>query len=84
MKEATIYTAIDGAEFRSKDECLNHENQLIFEKSSIRLWNKYGEPITEFSADVCRCIKSVIIASVNISFKQIQHFFCKHHNDHKY
>lgn len=51
MKETTIYTAVDGAEFRSKDECLNHENRLIFEKSSICLWDKYGEPITKISAD---------------------------------
>lgn len=65
MKETTIYTAVDGAEFRSKDECLNHENQLIFEKSSIRLWDKYGKPITEFSADTFDKVYFIYVGNDN-------------------
>lgn len=65
MKETTIYTAVDGAEFRGKDECLNHENQLIFEKSSIRLWDKYGKPITEFSADTFDKVYFIYVGNDN-------------------
>lgn len=65
MKETTIYTSVDGAEFRSKGECLNHENQLIFEKSSIRLWDKHGEPITEFSADTFDKVYFIYVGNDN-------------------
>ena len=71
MKEMTIYTAVDGAEFRSKDECLNHENQLIFEKSSVRLWDKYGKPITEFSTDTFDKVYFISNDDINLDLNTI-------------
>lgn len=57
MTEKITYIAFDDTEFEDEDECIAYENQLIFNKSSIELWNRYGSPITEFSPntfeDVC-------------------------------
>lgn len=65
MKETAIYTTVDGVEFDSKDECLKHENRLILEKSSIRLWDKWGNPITEFSADTFDKVYFIYVGNDN-------------------
>lgn len=65
MRETTIYVAADDTKFESKDECLRHENQLIFEKSSIRLWDKHGVPITEFSSDTFDKVNFIYVENDN-------------------
>lgn len=51
MTEKTIYVAFDNTEFEDEDECIEYENQLLFNKTSIELWDKWGDSITDFSSN---------------------------------
>lgn len=51
MREKITYIAADDTEFDDVKECEEYENQLIFNKTTIKLWDKGGNPITEFSSN---------------------------------
>lgn len=51
MREKITYIAADDTEFDDVKECEEYENQLIFNKTTIKLWDKEGNPITEFSSN---------------------------------
>lgn len=61
MTEKITYIAFDDTEFEDEDECIAYENQLIFNKNSVELWDRYGVPITEFSSNTFENVCFILV-----------------------